>query len=74
MDDQRFDALVREWSGGPSRRTVLTGLAGAALGGVLSLLGEDLGQAARGRKNDKRQKTRDGKSEAKALRAEKTVA
>jgi hypothetical protein len=74
MDDQRFDALVREWGGEPSRRTVLAGLAGATLGGVLSLLGAEFGHAARGRKNDKRQKARGGKSEATALRAKKAGA
>ena len=81
MDDQRFDALVRELGGGPSRRTVLTGLAGATLGGVLSLLGEEVAHAARGRKNRKRQKdgkrqrtTRGGMSPAKAAPALDAVA
>jgi len=55
MDDRRFDALARALGNGSSRRTLLTGLAGTTLGGVLSLLGEEIGQAARGKKNGKRQ-------------------
>src|SRR5688500_11987859 len=76
MDDQRFDALVRALGRGPSRRTVLTGLVGATLGGLLSLLGEEVGDAARGRKNGKRQqktrpqKKRAGKRRPKALSAQ----
>ncbi len=39
MDHQRFDAITRAMAGGASRRGVLKGLAGGALGGLVSLVG-----------------------------------
>ena len=39
MDHQRFDAITRAMAGGTSRRRVLKGLAGGALGGLVSLIG-----------------------------------
>jgi hypothetical protein len=80
MDDQRFDAIVRALGREPSRRTVLTGLAGATLGGFLSLLGEAVGNAARGRKHHTRQqkkrqqKKRAGKRRTKDLSAQNAEA
>jgi hypothetical protein len=71
MDDQRFDALVRALGDGASRRTVLTGLRVAMLGGALTLLGQQAGAAARGRKHHARQQTkRRGKDRAKAVHAQ----
>ena len=49
MDDQRFDALVRALGNESPRRTMLAGLGAATLGGVLSLFGQEPGQAAVGR-------------------------
>ncbi len=75
MDGQRFDALVRGLGGGPSRRTLLAGLAGATLGGILGPLGGGVGRAARGGKDGRRrQRTRGGKGRAQALRAEGAAA
>ena len=59
MDDQRFDAWVRALGSGSSRRAILTGLGGVTLGGVVSLLDQRLGQAARG-KNRKRRSAQRG--------------
>ena len=39
MDHQRFDAITRAMAGGASRRRVLKGLAGGALGGLVALVG-----------------------------------
>jgi hypothetical protein len=39
MDNQRFDALARALATGTSRRTVLKGLAGGAVGGTLLIAG-----------------------------------
>jgi hypothetical protein len=71
MDDQRFDALVRALGSGSSRRTILSALRAATLGGALSLLGRDLGQAARGKKNRARQEKKRGrKDRARAVSAQ----
>jgi hypothetical protein len=54
MEDRNFDALARAVGNGSSRRTILSGLVGVTLGGLLSLLGEEVGQAARGGKKAKK--------------------
>lgn len=44
MDQERFDTFAKHLAGGQTRRGVLKGLAGTALGGVLAAVG--LGEAA----------------------------
>ena len=71
MDDQRFDALVRALGNESPRRTMLAGLGAATLGGVLSLFGQEPGQAARKKKNRKRQQSkRRGKPRSSGVRAQ----
>lgn len=60
MDDQRFDIFVRVLGTGSSRRTVLMGLGGGALGGVLSLFTQEPGHAAPKKKTSKKAFTRHG--------------
>jgi hypothetical protein len=47
MDHQRFDAITRAMAGGTSRRRVLKGLAGGALGGLVALVGMGDAEARR---------------------------
>jgi hypothetical protein len=45
MDGRRFDVWTMAWSGPASRRAALKGAAGAALGGLVALLGKEAAAA-----------------------------
>lgn len=45
MDSQKFDDIAKSLASGTSRRTVLRGMAGSTLGGVLAMMGLTRGSA-----------------------------